>query len=278
MPTNPLLIDSDQSESGDLELMFYGDIIDGAWFLDPTKPDPGYITPDLMSVMLEKAGGKNITLRIHSPGGEVFAASTIRSMLMTYPGHVTCRIDGLCASAATYVATAGERVLMQDSAFMMVHDPWTFAIGNVDELKVSIKMLQEVKKGIVESYQSKTNLEAGQLEKMMADETWMSARTAQEYGFIDEIITAPTSKATADRVRDSAGIMANALRGFDNVPDEVKEQYQDLNVTEEPGSSVQDEAADTEPVLGNPNRAEAVQALRAKIENLKKEEKSYVNF
>ncbi len=98
--------------------------------------------PELMRKDLEQFDGKNITVRIHSGGGDVFAASAIRSMLMAYPGKVTTRIEGLCASAATFVAMAGDEIQMQDSAFFMIHDPWAMVVGGVKELGTAIRMLK----------------------------------------------------------------------------------------------------------------------------------------
>lgn len=195
-------------------------------------------------------------------------ASTIRSMLMSYPGKVTCQIDGLCASAATYIATAGAKVTMQDSAFFMIHDPWTITIGNVDDHRVTISMLKELKKGIVEAYMAKSTLEQNQIEKMMADETWMSAQTALENGFVDEIISQPTSARAAVMAKDSLSVMNHALKGYREVPEAVKEM---MNVTEAPATSVPEEPTDTEPDQGEMERERAVQALREKIKNLKKE-------
>ena len=256
----------DTIESGEVEIYCYGDIMDSYWFWDPIHPPLGYITQDSVKDALDKAAGKPVLFRIHSSGGDIMAASAIRALLMAYPGKVICQIDGLCASAATYIATAGSKVQMQDSAFFMIHDPWTITIGNVDDHRVTISMLKELKKGIVEAYMAKSTLEQAQIEKMMADETWMSAQTALENGFVDEIISQPTSARAAVMAKDSLPVMSNTLKGYREVPAAVQQMMQKgLNVTEEPATSVPEEASDTE------EREQAVQALREKIKTLKKE-------
>lgn len=256
---------------GEMEIYCYGDIMDSYWFFDPAHPPLGYVTQDSMKEALDQAAGKPVLFRIHSSGGDMMVASAIRSMLMSYPGKVTCQIDGLCASAATYIATAGAKVQMQDSAFFMIHDPWTVTIGDIADHRVTISALKELKKGIVESYMAKCALEQSQIEKMMADTTWMSAQTALNYGFVDEIISQPASARAAAIAKDSLPVMNQALKGYSEVPQAVQEMMQKgLNVTEEPATSVLEEASDTEPDQGN-NRERAVQALRDKIENLKKE-------
>lgn len=211
------VVDAAESESGEGELWFYGFISEYSW-------DQDDITPGLMREDLERFGGKPITLRIHSAGGEVFAASAIRSMLMAYPGHVTAKIEGLCASAATYVAMAADKVLMQDSAFFMIHDPWTVAMGGAKEFAQVVKMLKALKKGIVETYQSKTDLDADVLAKMMEDETWMSAQKALELGFVDEVISERGASQQFEELARAANLaVVNALPDFAKVPDEVRE-------------------------------------------------------
>lgn len=259
---------ANSAELGEVEVYCYGDIADSYWFWDPTDPGNGYVTQDSVKTALDQAGGRPVLFRIHSSGGDMMTASTIRSMLMAYPGKVTCQIDGLCASAATYIATAGAKVTMQDSAFFMVHDPWTITIGNVEDHRTTISMLKELKKGIVEAYTAKSTLEESQIEKLMADETWMSAKTALEYGFVDEIISQPASAKATQIAKDSLPVMQHALKGYQQVPSAVKDL---LNVPEDLATSTQDEDSDTEPDQGNIERERAVQALREKIKSLKEE-------
>lgn len=231
------------SESGEPEIEFYGAISEYSWWDDD-------ITPAKFKSDLQALGqGGPVTIRIHSGGGDVFAASAIRAMIMDYPGRVTTRIDGLCASAATYVATAGDRVLMQDSGFFMIHNPWTIAWGGVDELKAAINLLKTIKAGIVEAYQSKTSLETNVLERMMDAETWMTAQQAQELGFVDEVITSPAKNYA------NAQNMA-ILNYFTNVPadllaeeipcveGETTEDVPEEAATSEAGESVAEETAE----------------------------------
>jgi ATP-dependent Clp protease protease subunit len=209
---------AENSESGEPEIEFYGPISEYSWWGDE-------ITPRLFKDDLEKLGGGGpVTIRIHSPGGDVFAASAIRAIIANYPGKVTTRIDGLCASAATYVAMAGDHVVMQDSAFFMIHDPWTITIGGVEDLKTTINFLNTIKNGIVETYQNKTQLDAEELERMMSKETWMTARQAQEKGFVDEVVSVGEAKPFKLQLQNMA--VLNCLNSYQNVPEEL------LNETE----------------------------------------------
>jgi ATP-dependent Clp protease protease subunit len=260
-----LLRNADESDSGEPEIEFYGAISEYSWWEDD-------VTPAKFKADLNNLGqGGPITIRIHSGGGDVFAASAIRAMIMDYPGRVTARIDGLCASAATYVAMAGDRVLMQDSAFFMIHDPWTIAWGGVDELKSAISLLKTVKAGIIETYQSKTNLETEKLAKMMADETWMTAQQAQEMGFVDEVISAPAK--TFDAGRNMA--ILNCLSNYERVPEAllaIEEQQEpgeptETNVAEEAAASEAAEpvAEETEPADPEPDPVELDAAEAQKL-------------
>ena len=204
---------AEDSESGEPEIEFYGPISEYSWWGDE-------ITPNMFKDDLEKHGGGGpVTIRIHSPGGDVFAASAIRAMIADYPGKVTTRIDGLCASAATYVAMAGDHVVMQDSAFFMIHDPWTITIGGVEELKTTINFLKTIKDGIVETYQNKTHMDAEELARMMSNETWMTARQAQEKGFVDEVVSVTDAKPFKLQLQNMA--VLNCLNSYQNVPEEL---------------------------------------------------------
>jgi ATP-dependent Clp protease protease subunit len=196
------------SESGEPELEFYGYISEYSWFEDD-------ITPQMFKDDLYKNGnGGPVTIRINSGGGDVVAASVIRSVIVDYPGKITVRIDGLCASAATFVAIAGDHIRMQDTAFFMIHDPIAVAMGTVDEIKRVISLLETVKGGIVDAYRAKTKLDGNKLSKMMNRETWMTAKEAKDFGFIDEVIS------TNQKVFPGAENVAitNALRNYDHVP------------------------------------------------------------
>ena len=130
----------------------------------------------------------DVTIYIHSPGGNVFAAAEIYTMIRDYPGTVTVKIDAIAASAASVVAMAGDRVMMSPVAMLMVHDPATIAMGNSKAMEKAISTLNEVKESIVNAYQAKTGLSRNKIAKLMSDETWLNAKKAVELGFADEIM------------------------------------------------------------------------------------------
>lgn len=166
----------------DAELLLYGAISDRSWSNDE-------VTPRLFAEDLHALGGKSLTVRINSPGGDVFAAQSIYNQLRTYGGRVTVRIDGLAASAATIVACAGDTVIMPTNALYMIHNPATVTVGDAAEMRTAADVLDTVRETIVNVYQKRTSdhLTAEELTAMMDDETWMTAQEALAYGFVDQI-------------------------------------------------------------------------------------------
>lgn len=167
-------------DTGQRELWFEGVIASESWFNDD-------ITPAMFKEELFSGDGP-ITLHISSPGGDCVAASQIYTMLMDYPGDVTVHIDGLAASAASVIAMAGTKVCMSPTACMMIHNPFTAAMGDTDEMRKAIQLLDEVKESIINAYQIKTGLSRTKLSHLMDAETWMNAVKAKELGFCDELL------------------------------------------------------------------------------------------
>jgi ATP-dependent Clp protease protease subunit len=145
------------------------------------------VTPKTFREELEADSG-DITVWINSPGGNVFAAAEIYTMLRDYQGAVTVKIDAIAASAASVIAMAGNKVLMSPVAMLMIHDPSTIAMGNARDMEKAISTLNEVKESIINAYAFKTGLTHSRIAKLMENETWMNAKKAVELGFADEIL------------------------------------------------------------------------------------------
>ena len=145
------------------------------------------VTPKAFREELEADSG-DITVWIHSPGGNVFAAAEIYTMLRDYQGTVTVKIDAIAASAASVIAMAGNKVLMSPVAMLMIHDPSTIAMGNARDMEKAISTLNEVKESIINAYAFKTGLTHNRIAKLMENETWMNAKKAVELGFADDLL------------------------------------------------------------------------------------------
>ena len=170
----------DESGSEMRTLFLNGEISDETWYGDE-------VTPKIFKDELNMCKGP-ISVWINSPGGDVFAAAQIYNMLMDYPYDVTVKIDGLAASAASVIAMAGTTVEMSPVAMMMIHNPATIAIGDSEEMKKAVKMLDEVKESIMNAYEIKTGLARDKISTLMDAESWFNAKKAVELGFADKIL------------------------------------------------------------------------------------------
>lgn len=127
-------------DTGAAELIFNGPISEDTWFGDE-------ITPAMFRNELSKVSG-DLTVWLNSPGGDVFAASQIYTMLRNHKGKVTVKIDGIAASAASVVAMAGDETLIAPTGMLMIHNPSTVAFGNKEAMQKAIELLDEVKESI----------------------------------------------------------------------------------------------------------------------------------
>jgi ATP-dependent Clp endopeptidase proteolytic subunit ClpP len=134
-----------------------------------------------------KLDGKQIHLRINSPGGSVIEGTAIYNALRRHKGGVTVHIDALAASMASVIAMAGDNVYMADNALMMVHNPWTITAGDSADLRKEADLLDKLKNNIRNAYQRKTGIKDEELQSMMDAETWLDAVDAVALGFVDAI-------------------------------------------------------------------------------------------
>lgn len=171
------------------ELIINGTIASESWLEDD-------VTPKLFKEELATHTG-DITVRINSPGGDVFAGVSIYNMLREYNGRVVVKVDGLAASIASLIAMAGDEIVMLPGAMMMVHKPWTIAAGNADELGRAVEMLEKTCESMIPVYASRTGLSEEKIEELLAAETWMTAAEAVELGFATEAVEAKTSLSDA---------------------------------------------------------------------------------
>ena len=172
-----------EADSDSAELLLYGEIANETWYGDE-------VTPRQFAEDIRSMAGKPLTLRINSPGGDVFAAQAIYNQLKAYEGSITAYIDGMAASAATIITCAADKVIMPDNAIFMIHNPMVGVCSylNENQLKDIANQLSTVKQTIINVYLKKcTDMAENKLKKMMDNETWMTAQEAMDYGFVDEL-------------------------------------------------------------------------------------------
>ncbi|MGF9907276.1 head maturation protease, ClpP-related [Brevibacillus porteri] len=203
------------SES-EAELHLYGDIASET----PWWDDGDTVTARQFIDELKALGTKsNITVRINSIGGDVFAAQAIFTQLKLNPANITIIIDGLAASAATIVAMAGDTIKMPNNALMMIHNPLLGLYGyyNVADFEKLTVTLETVKESIMNAYLSKASIDKNALSSMMDEEKWMTAEEAKELGFVDEILFSEVQAAINGKVLVVNSIQHDMSR-FKNTP------------------------------------------------------------
>lgn len=158
----------------------------------------GGISPSGFLAQLKAMKG-DVAIRINSPGGDVFGAVAISQAMREYDGAITVHVDGYAASAASVIAVTAPKVMMAPGSFMMIHNAWTIAIGNADDMLSTAELLDKVDGSIAESYAAKSGKEVSIFRDYMAKETWFTAAEAVDAGLADEVAAEkPKAVATWD--------------------------------------------------------------------------------
>ena len=199
----------------------------------------GGVTPAAFISELAALKSLPITVRINSLGGSVFDGLAIYNLLRDHVGGVTIKIDGVAASMASVVAMAGTRVIMSESALMMIHNPNSEVAGEASDLRNMAGVLDQVKNSLVAAYQRKTNLPPNRLAAMMDAETWMSAPEALALGFIDAIEKSALVAAKFDTAR-----MPNLPAKFKNLMSQPTTPATPTNATAEEVAALTTQVAD----------------------------------
>lgn len=153
------------------ELYIYGEIVSDKWY-------DSDVTANDFKDELAKHKGKDLDIYINSPGGSVWEAQAIVSMLQRHDGVKTAYIDGLAASAASFIALSCDRVVIPKNAYLMIHKAWGVSWGNADELRKQAEMLDKVDEGILAIYMKKAKITEDEMKQLVANETWLTGTEA----------------------------------------------------------------------------------------------------
>jgi len=235
----------------DYELNIYHEIADSddGWFTDSNA-----MTPDKFSETANECKkGDTLNIHVNSPGGSVFAAVTMTSIIKALRNKgvtVNAYVDGLAASAASFLVMACSNVYCYTSSMLMIHKPMSFAFGNADDMIEVADTLEKIEASTcMPMYMEKAKVEESEIRELLAAETWLSAKDAEEL-FEIEIIEGET-------VTDS--IDASKLMMFKNVPVELlKESEKERDEDEEPEDPEEPEEPEEseEPEEENPKETE----------------------
>lgn len=146
---------------------------------------------------LKPLNGKALTVFINSPGGSVMDGLAIYNALKSHKGGVTVKVLGWAASAASFIAMAGDKIVMPENTFMMVHNPLSWAYGNAAEFREVADTLDKIGGSLVNIYVARTGKSEDDVKALLDAETWMTAKEAFENGFADEVIAELPAVAAA---------------------------------------------------------------------------------
>ena len=165
-------------------------------------------------------------LRINSPGGSVFDAVAIHNALSRHAGPVTVWIDGIAASAASYIAMAGDEIVMPANAFLMIHDPAGVVVGTAADMRDMAGTLDKIAGSMLRGYAARSGRPEDEIAGLMAAETWFGAAEALEAGLATRM---------AEPVRIAASF---DIARFRNAPPELVEAVE--AVRPEPAATAAD--------------------------------------
>lgn len=123
-----------------------------------------------------------IDLRLNSPGGSVFDAVAIYNALTRHEGTITVWIDGIAASAASYIAMAGDEIIMPENAFLMIHDPSGIVMGTAADMRDMAGTLDKIAASMTRGYAAKSGKPEEDIAALLTAETWFDAKDALEAG------------------------------------------------------------------------------------------------
>jgi ATP-dependent protease ClpP protease subunit len=197
-------------KSGEVELSIYDEI--GAFGIGAKE----------FIAELREYKGQHVHVRINSPGGEIIDGSAIANALNRHEGGVTVHIDGLAASMASYIAMSGKPTYMSENALLMIHNPWTLAAGEADDLRKQADLLDTMKSTLVRGYQRKSGMPAEEISRLMDEETWLTALEATALGFVDAIEDGIPAAASAKDLRHRFDTFARRMDETNSVATETE--------------------------------------------------------
>lgn len=205
------------------EIMIYSEIAgESFWGDETTSGDFDKAIKDAV-----KNGAKKLNLRINSPGGEVYAAVAMRSMVINAGfEEVRVMIEGLCASAATLFATIpGAHVVIAMGSEFMIHNPMTIAWGNAEDMEKTITHLHSLEEQFHDMYAAKSGQSVEQIKAWMDETKWFKAKEAVDYHFCDELLDAePVAACVTSREMGLMKAMYASVAEEITVKDETAEE------------------------------------------------------
>lgn len=169
------------------------------------------VTEKRIAAALRNIGKRPVTVTINSPGGDIFQGIAIYNLLREHPEHVTVKVVGLAASAASVIAMAGDQIEIGKAAFMMIHNSWVCACGNQHTLREVADYLEPFDAAMADVYAVRSGGDVNELRGLMDAETWLNGSDAVDRGLADAFL--PSDDISRDI--DTDDVTTRAERQFD---------------------------------------------------------------
>lgn len=215
----------------------YGDIVDekvpDLWTgeISTTEVDTNEMKEELDE--LQNKGISDFNIYINSPGGSVFASSTIVSMLKRFKQNTNAKIhgfiDGLCASAATYLLMVADDINVYQNSILMIHKPMTYSIGNANDLQKDIDTLNTIENDMmIPMYMNKAKISEDEMKKLVNDETWFNGNKDDDM-FIGNFFKVNY----LDQAKEvTACVSKDLFKNYKHIPEALKERPKQQKVVE----------------------------------------------
>jgi ATP-dependent Clp endopeptidase proteolytic subunit ClpP len=188
------------------EITLYGNI--GTSFWDPEGVSAAMFKKDLRAL----GAVKNIDLRLNSDGGVITEAQAMYNLLVEHPASVHVHIDGIAASAASFLAMAGDKITISEGGFVMIHNARGGVMGQAEDFEAAAQILRTMNATIRKKYADRTGQPLDQIRKWMDAETWFDGASAVEHGFATDLTENMKMVACA----------SNLMTGYCNAPQAVR--------------------------------------------------------
>lgn len=173
-------------------------------FPDPEKEENSVASvKDLQEILSKNKNIPTVNVYINSPGGSVNEGIAIYNILKRTRAYVRVFIDGFACSIASVIAMAGNAIYMPKSSMQMVHNAWTVAMGNSEELRKVADDLDKINEVVISAYMSKFKGTEKELRKLLDDESYLTAEECMKYGLCTKIVD------------DSENTQSNVEEGLD---------------------------------------------------------------
>lgn len=201
--------------NGQTDLYLHGDVGESWW-------DDSGITAKKVIAALDEIETDTVNVHINTYGGDVFEGISIFNVLRASEKKIVTIVDGIAASAGSLIFLAGDQKKMPDNTQLMIHNPWTYASGNANDLEKVVDRLRTTESAMTKTYMESFVGTEEEIKELLDSEKFMTADEAKTFGFVDEIITKEPEDASANAQATIAERLMAKYGGMFNEPKQEK--------------------------------------------------------